>query len=590
MADSPMLERLKATRTTAKRQFSRLANDVSKMHDIMSENELRDFFRKLTTEVNKVLEANDDIEAQYIEENGSLNQEQKADIEKTASECQEKLDELKDIILKTLWANYGDEEVNLAVEAAETAAERVASIAPSENKEAFEFMLEHFEKLFRNAKDLNTKWKCWAPAEEQKSLQSRVRELERALPTLTARKAEFIQYTKSSATTPPLQPTPASLPTFPGTSRAFPRWRRDWEVLQKQGLQTDSQEITKFKLLNSIDKRTARELRLSTYPTADEIFKVLDKRFGNKTAIVIEIVKELQMLPPLKADDPKQIIELTELVEKALTDLGDIGETAAVKNPLLTKSIESKLPDVLKKEWLIYAAEKNEGNLQTTPSSDGAAKTDRFDTLLAFLRSQKAIYKQTRPSAQSSSIHPEVSCVVCGESKHQLKLYFCKKFRALKLAEKRDAAKKVGACEKCLEIHNDFNKCTDEFLCKNPECRENNKMHHFYLCPKAGKTGQKTQSTARVINRSSYNAAQKDFVRKLPPELAAECRHVFTSSVNPTQQWPPGRKLVVSTSHVNAAGSYNQRRAEDWQPHQNRQRHKPQQCSKDPQRMKTARS
>jgi len=59
-------------------------------------------------------------------------------------------------------------------------------------------------------------------------------------------------------------------------------------------------------------------------------------------------------------------------------------DTGAIKNPLVTKSIESKFPDTLKKEWLVYATErKRSGTTQ-----------NRFDCLLTFLKEQESIYEQ----------------------------------------------------------------------------------------------------------------------------------------------------------------------------------------------------
>jgi len=66
MADSKTLDQLKASRTSAKRQFSRLANNVVRMHAIMPEEELKDSLKKLIIEANKVMEANDDVEAQTL--------------------------------------------------------------------------------------------------------------------------------------------------------------------------------------------------------------------------------------------------------------------------------------------------------------------------------------------------------------------------------------------------------------------------------------------------------------------------------------------------------------------------------------------
>lgn len=128
---------------------------------------------------------------------------------------------------------------------------------------------------------------------------------------------------------------------------------------------------------------------------------------------------------------------------------------------MVTKSIESKLPDVLKKEWLVYAAD---GRNAVVPGN-------RFDSLLAFLKEQEAIYEQlehlkeeelkrevrseprhARTRATKSNDAP-AGCVICGDGKHRRKLYFCKQFRAMKPAEKNAAVKKLGACERCLELH-----------------------------------------------------------------------------------------------------------------------------------------
>lgn len=68
MAGLKSLQQLKANRTSAKRQFSQLANYIAPMHAIMPGEELRDSFRKLIIDAHKVIEANDDVEAQYLSE------------------------------------------------------------------------------------------------------------------------------------------------------------------------------------------------------------------------------------------------------------------------------------------------------------------------------------------------------------------------------------------------------------------------------------------------------------------------------------------------------------------------------------------
>lgn len=92
----------------------------------------------------------------------------------------------------------------------------------------------------------------------------------------------------------------------------------------------------------------------------------------------------------------------------------------------------------MKKEWFVLASEK-----------DISSPEDRFDMLLSFLRSQEKIYEQLdqlRDNEGKRDVRPpqrhartrttnstaQASCVVCGERGKRRKLYYCKKFKALK--------------------------------------------------------------------------------------------------------------------------------------------------------------
>ena len=184
--------------------------------------------------------------------------------------------------------------------------------------------------------------------------------------------------------TPTIRLKPTALPKFSGYKRDFHRWKRDWESLQRQGEPSGSREVKKIQLLDSLDDKVKKDFRLTTYNTSDDILRVLENRYGNRTAIAIEIVEDLQKMPSVKSSQPRKIVELIQAVEKALGDLSDLGDTGAIKNPLVTKSIESKLPDTLKKEWLVYTANPDNG---VTPDQ-------RFDKLLAFLKQQETIYEE----------------------------------------------------------------------------------------------------------------------------------------------------------------------------------------------------
>ncbi len=60
----------------------------------------------------------------------------------------------------------------------------------------------------------------------------------------------------------------------------------------------------------------------------------------------MEIVEELERIPVMRGNQPRKVIELVQAVEKALVDLTDLGDSGAIKNPLVVRSIESKLPEL----------------------------------------------------------------------------------------------------------------------------------------------------------------------------------------------------------------------------------------------------
>lgn len=541
---------LKVERTTAKRLFSRLANCIARTHNEMSIEELKDNFKKLTLDSSRVMEANEEVEAAYMAESDvatveELDEPMKADLQNTEKYCEQRTKEVKLLIRGALWDMYGGKELPLALQVAEIECRNVSSTQLDVALEAYEFMLTHLEKLVQKAKEAHQNWNRWAPPAEQADFNGRLRELEVRLPQLISRKADFIRAARIKSDTeelPDRRATPVAaiklkataLPKFAGNQRGYYRWRHEWQALQKQGEPTGSKEVRKFQLLDSLDEKVTSDLCLSAYNSSDEIFRVLDNRFGNQATIALQIVEELQGTPSVKNGQPRKVIELIQAVEKALYDLSDLDSADAIKNPIVTKSIEGKLPETLKKDWLTYAAD--EGN--------DVNRHNRFDKLLMYLKSQESIYEQLDQlkdvdsakektkslkharTKTTKSNSETVGCIICGDPKHRKKLYFCRKFRTnLKPFEKRDVAQQLGACKKCLEVHTgEFCKKTT-YLCRNPECKD---QHHYLLCPVARSQPQRTSKSSPVRTEGRrFTETQEKFLSKLTPELAQQCQDAF---------------------------------------------------------------
>lgn len=79
--------------------------------------------------------------------------------------------------------------------------------------------------------------------------------------------------------------------------------------------------------------------------------------------------------------------------------------------------------------------------------------------------------------------------------------------------------------------------CQPTYLCKHPDCKDGRlPEHHYYLCSNAAARGGATSKRAENIKagKKGYTADQEVFISKLPPELARQCRDVFSNSTSKT--------------------------------------------------------
>ncbi|KAL4006302.1 alcohol-forming fatty acyl-CoA reductase [Sarotherodon galilaeus] len=307
---------------------------------------------------------------------------------------------------------------------------------------------------------------------------------------------------------------PLSLPKFFGDRRSYWRWKSNWGTLQALAEPTGSPECRLFHLMDSIADPVKCELRLSHCRTASEVFRVLEDCYGDVSQIADDIVLELQELPGVRNNKPREVLQLIQAVERALLDLIDLGCEDAIKNQLVIRSLESKLPDSMKERWLLYRCD---------PVND-VSPQNRFDKLWQFLKDQKTVLVQLeqlqsvrqsntaraaepsprekpkeRPDrrverrsftkATASETRGELSqnpCCLCGEEGHTGRLYRCKTFKRANPSERRAYVKRTRVCPRCLDSHGSDDPCSKNFLCRNEECRRGDASsdHHFFLCLK----------------------------------------------------------------------------------------------------------
>lgn len=360
--------------------------------------------------------------------------------------------------------------------------------------------------------------------------------------------------------------TPLSLPKFSGDRRSYWRWKSNWVTLQALAEPTGSPECKLFHLLDSISDAVKRELRLSHCRTADEVFRVLEDCYGDMSQIADDIVLELQDLPAVHNNQPREALQLIQAVERALLDLIDLGCEDAIKNQLVIRSLESKLPDSMKERWLLYRCDV----------ASNVNPRNRFDKLWQFLRDQKTVLVQleqlqvTRRSNSARGGEPapcekpkertgdrrqerrsftkttasetrgapsQDPCSMCGEEGHTGRLYRCKTFRKANPSERRAQVKKIRACPKCLDLHGRESPCIKNFLCRNDECKRGGDPpdHHFFLCLKSPAKKDMTKGEKRREPCGPTEEQEVVFAGLgLTPEQLEAVRKACTNKVSST--------------------------------------------------------
>ncbi|XP_077467834.1 uncharacterized protein LOC144083693 [Stigmatopora argus] len=546
-ATGKTIELLRLERAKAERAFINQSTYLGKEARKLEKSKLLKKYNRLYAHAREVNCTNSDYELGFLAERGGSEEDREGILEKikkTEEDCETKLTEVREIVQLSLWERYGRTELTTAMAEAEVYCEQALGTPVTEAcNDAYEQQVSYARRSILEFMTAFKEWEEWIPNEARPTWEKRLQNLKEQRVSINTRKAEHLQMSKEEGTgkegtlrTKPAEQAPClkikaiSLPKFDGSRRDFHPWKKTWESLQKQGEPAGSKEARRLQLLESVDGRICRDLSLSTCQTAEDMFRILENRFGNKLTIALEIVEGLEKFPILTSDQPRKVIDMIQAIEKALTDLIELDYAGAIKNLLVIRSIERKLPETIKMSWLAFM----------TNRANGVTPDNHFDNLLRYLKDQEEILERAeqlntplKPERRSVEPRPNEprryastkssskwGCVVCGEEGHGEKLFFCKAFKNLKPKDKLSAVERLGACKKCLGCHKDERDCSDTYLCRKQSCK---KDHHFFLCQRGNATPRPN------AGRHEWTERQQRFMSGLSPEAAEECKRAFTN-------------------------------------------------------------
>ena len=358
---------------------------------------------------------------------------------------------------------------------------------------------------------------------------------------------------------PKFKVAPMALPKFSGNRRDYWRWRKKWEILQGMAEPSGNPDCKLVHLLDSLDDVVKKESGVNRFNDAQEIFRVLDSKYGVKKITALAIIQELENLPSVRNNQPRQTIDLIHAVENALYDLKELEMEDVIKNQMTTFTIERKLPNTIRERWLLYEQDRVNG---VTPET-------YFDRLLSFLKGQEDVLERmaeidmssssfekpsrseespgskkggkkayTRATASEMKGPKQESCIMCGDvENHGKRLFRCEAFKKASLKDRRALLKKTKVCSKCLSSHEIDKSCNPRFCCSKEGCKSEDGPadHHYLLCPKP----PVSKDTSRAVNKKrpqGLTEEQEGVIRglNLTSEQEDKMRKAFTNKATST--------------------------------------------------------
>ena len=280
---------------------------------------------------------------------------------------------------------------------------------------------------------------------------------------------------RETGTSSNLQLEKIKLPQFEGEIRAYPQFKRDFEKQIIPHLQSDNVSYVLRLCLSSDPAAIVKSID----DDISEMWKRLDEKYGDPAKVAAVIIDGIQRTRFIREGEEKRFVEFVEIVEDSYRDLKRLSLESEITTTSSVSIIEKKLPADIRHKWAEIVSADN----------STVDKTDKFPSLLKFLRSQRgAIEYDTAslrvPAGQVKAlIHHTTSkeeidmkdqrmtqgkCLIHEDGKHSTEQ--CKVYSSKSIDDKKTLLKEKNACWSCLKVGHRSRVCRAKRICNIKDC------------------------------------------------------------------------------------------------------------------------
>ena len=279
-----------------------------------------------------------------------------------------------------------------------------------------------------------------------------------------------------------------------------PEWSGLFDVASHQKPISDTEKMQYLKTSLTGQAKSAKSgmgFRSQSYYHA---WNILCEKYGRSDVIVSAQFKKIHTHPPIRYDDSTSIVKFANVVTILLNSLTQLGYTSDLEAEAGRRSRREQWLQYMQDRWLLR------GNLIIFKEWL-ASKAVIHEKLLAQTSSlfdRNKFQSRDKPKTSTCASNAEESSkpknFECPFKDGHYPVWTCKKFKSMKVNERREHVQKLRLCFNCLKpVH--MSKDCRSMTCSGPSCgRQHNRLLHSDFSKKESTKNVSDASTAVATN------------------------------------------------------------------------------------------
>lgn len=246
---------------------------------------------------------------------------------------------------------------------------------------------------------------------------------------------------------------------------------------------SDEENLLRLQKALKGDAKEACQALMISPKNVKRIIETLELRFGRPEYLIRDSIEKAKNIKSPTFEDPESIIKYSVSVQNLVVILQSLNRQEYLRNPELLRTLEEKMPSVMKFMWSDYISNLEKpsfeisledfGNWISRKANAMSRNISYGKTEISDVRKEKTFTVVTNSSKEIRK--QEINCSIC---KQNHLIQNCKTFLDKEVTKRYELVKEKRLCFACLSSEHSILRCRSKKLCNTNGCK---KRHHPLL-------------------------------------------------------------------------------------------------------------